>query len=211
MNLVGFVDACDAPTPRQRTRTRTQFNTPSMSADLQHEHPFDIDFATGLSMNFPDLGLSQSAFLNPGQLLYSESTSDLKVESSPAPRRVLYPTQLGVTLHTTTRMAILRSMLNGRLLLNRSGSRLRRCFRLLPSRSCISPRRPRPRLRWKAISSCGIPVPPALLTAYPYSLRLCPPLRRQVAVAVRLWGSRTLHRVQRSPSPPGLTGESPGE
>ena len=53
-----------------------------MSADIQHEYPFDLSFA--------DLELSQSAFLNPGQLPWSESKSDFKVESSPAPQPVFF-------------------------------------------------------------------------------------------------------------------------
>jgi hypothetical protein len=65
-------------------------NTPSMSADIQHEYPFDISFAPGSTMSFADLELSQSAFLNPGQLPWSESKSDFKVESSPAPQPVFY-------------------------------------------------------------------------------------------------------------------------
>ncbi len=70
-------------------------NTPSMSADIQHDYPFDIGFATGPSMNFPDLDLSQSAFLNPGQLPWSESKSEFKVESSPAPHPVFYADNAG--------------------------------------------------------------------------------------------------------------------
>jgi len=41
-------------------------------------------------MNFADLDLSQSAFLDPRQLLWSESKSDLKFESSPTPHQVFY-------------------------------------------------------------------------------------------------------------------------
>jgi len=70
-------------------------NTPSMSADLPHEYPFDISFATGPSMNFADLDLSQSAFLNPGQLPWSESKSDFKVEPSPTPHQVFYADTAG--------------------------------------------------------------------------------------------------------------------
>jgi len=66
-----------------------------MSADLQHEYPFDIGFATGPSMNFADSDLSQPAFLNPGQLPWSESNSDLKVESSPVPYQVCYADTAG--------------------------------------------------------------------------------------------------------------------
>jgi hypothetical protein len=65
-------------------------NTPSMSADIQHEYPFDLSFATGSTMSFADLELSQSAFLNPGQLPWSESKSDFKVESPPAPQPVFF-------------------------------------------------------------------------------------------------------------------------
>jgi uncharacterized Zn-finger protein len=61
-----------------------------MSADIQHEYPFDLSFATGSTMSFADLELSQSAFLNPGQLPWSESKSEFKVESSPAPQPVFY-------------------------------------------------------------------------------------------------------------------------
>ena len=61
-----------------------------MSADIQHEYPFDIGFATGSSMSFADLDLSQSAFLNPGQLPWSDSKSDFKVESPPVPQSVFY-------------------------------------------------------------------------------------------------------------------------
>jgi hypothetical protein len=64
-------------------------NTPSMSADVQHEYPFDLSF-TGSNMSFADLDLSQTAFLNPGQLPWSESKSDFKVESSPASQQVFY-------------------------------------------------------------------------------------------------------------------------
>jgi hypothetical protein len=65
-------------------------NTPSMSSDIQHEYPFDLGFATSSSMSFADLELSQSAFLNPGQLPWSDSKSDFKVESSPVPQSVFY-------------------------------------------------------------------------------------------------------------------------
>ncbi len=65
-------------------------NTPSMSADIQHEYPFDLGFTTSSSMSFSDLDLSQSAFLNPGQLPWSESKSDFKVESSPASQPVFF-------------------------------------------------------------------------------------------------------------------------
>jgi len=65
-------------------------NTTSISGDIQHEYPFDIGFPTSGSMSFADLDLSQSAFLNPGQLPWSESKSDFKVESSPAPQSVFY-------------------------------------------------------------------------------------------------------------------------
>ncbi|KAH9983759.1 hypothetical protein BJV77DRAFT_1072619 [Russula vinacea] len=41
-------------------------------------------------MSFADLELSQSAFLNPGQLPWSESKSDFKVESPPAPQPVFF-------------------------------------------------------------------------------------------------------------------------
>jgi hypothetical protein len=61
-----------------------------MSADIQHEYPFDISFATGSTMSFADLDLSQSAFLNPGQLPWSETKSDFKLESPPAPQPVFY-------------------------------------------------------------------------------------------------------------------------
>jgi hypothetical protein len=64
-------------------------NTPSMSADIQHEYPFDISFTTS-SMSFADVDLSQSAFLNPGQLPWSDSKSDFKVESSPVPQPVFF-------------------------------------------------------------------------------------------------------------------------
>jgi hypothetical protein len=66
-----------------------------MSADIQHEYPFDIGFATGSSMSFSDLELSQSAFLNPGQLPWSDSKTDFKVESSPAPHQVFYADTAG--------------------------------------------------------------------------------------------------------------------
>ena len=59
-------------------------NTPSMSADIPQEYPFDLGFTTSSSMSFPELDLSQSAFLNPGQLPWSESKSEFKLESSPA-------------------------------------------------------------------------------------------------------------------------------
>ena len=65
-------------------------NTPSMSADIQHEYPFELGFAAGSSMSFADLELSQSAFLNPGQLPWSDSKSDFKVESPPVPQSVFY-------------------------------------------------------------------------------------------------------------------------
>jgi len=61
-----------------------------MSAEIQHDYPFDISFTTGSTMSFADLELSQSGFLNPGQLPWSESKSDFKLESSPAPQPVFY-------------------------------------------------------------------------------------------------------------------------
>jgi hypothetical protein len=65
-------------------------NTPSMSADIQHEYPFDIGFATGSAMSFADLDLSQTAFLNPGQLPWPETKSDFKLESPPTTQPVFY-------------------------------------------------------------------------------------------------------------------------
>jgi hypothetical protein len=64
-------------------------NTP-MSADIQQEYPFDLSFTTNSSMSFAELDLSQSAFLNPGQLPWSESKSEFKLESSPASQSVFY-------------------------------------------------------------------------------------------------------------------------
>jgi hypothetical protein len=61
-----------------------------MAADIQHEYPFDIGFATGSTTSFSDLDLSQSAFLNPGQLPWPETKSDFKLESPPAPQPVFY-------------------------------------------------------------------------------------------------------------------------
>jgi hypothetical protein len=61
-----------------------------MSADIPREHPFDIGFATGPSIAFSDLDLSQSAFLNPGQLPWSESISEFKVESPRARHPVFH-------------------------------------------------------------------------------------------------------------------------
>ncbi|KAH9035630.1 hypothetical protein EDB85DRAFT_853772 [Lactarius pseudohatsudake] len=58
--------------------------TPSMTADIQPEYPFDITFA-GSGVSFQDFDLSQAAFLNPGQLPWSESNTDFKVESPPVP------------------------------------------------------------------------------------------------------------------------------
>ncbi|KAI0281299.1 hypothetical protein BGY98DRAFT_932187 [Russula aff. rugulosa BPL654] len=65
-------------------------NTPSMAADIQQEYPFDLSFTTSSSMSFAELDLSQSAFLNPGQLPWSESKSEFKLESSPASQPVFY-------------------------------------------------------------------------------------------------------------------------
>lgn len=64
--------------------------TPSMTADIQPEYPFDITFATGSGISFQDFDLSQAAFLNPGQLPWSESNTDFKVESPPVPQPVFY-------------------------------------------------------------------------------------------------------------------------
>ena len=57
-----------------------------MSADIQHEYPFDISFASSSGVSFAELDLSQAAFLNPGQLPWSE----FKVESPPVPQPVFY-------------------------------------------------------------------------------------------------------------------------
>ena len=65
-------------------------NTPSMTADIPHEYPFDIGFPTGSSMSFADLDLSQTAFLNPGQLPWPETKSDFKLESPPTSQPVFY-------------------------------------------------------------------------------------------------------------------------
>ncbi len=61
-----------------------------MSADIQHDYPFDITFATGSGVSFAELDLSQTAFLNPGQLPWSEAKTDFKVESPPVPQPVFY-------------------------------------------------------------------------------------------------------------------------
>ena len=66
------------------------FNTPSLSADIQHEYPFELGLAGHPSMSFAEFDLSQSAFLNPGQLPWSDSKSELKSESSPASQPVFY-------------------------------------------------------------------------------------------------------------------------
>ncbi len=66
-------------------------NTPPMSADIQHEYPFDLGFGTSSSsISFAELELSQSAFLNPGQLPWSDSKSDFKVDPTPASQQVFY-------------------------------------------------------------------------------------------------------------------------
>lgn len=64
--------------------------TPPMTTDIQHDYPFDISFATGSGMSFAELDLSQAAFLNPGQLPWSESDTDFKVECPPVPQPVFY-------------------------------------------------------------------------------------------------------------------------
>ena len=66
-----------------------------MSADIQHEYPFDIGFATGSNMSSSDLDISQSAFVNPSQLPWSESKSEFKVESSRRPHPVSYADTAG--------------------------------------------------------------------------------------------------------------------
>ena len=55
-----------------------------MSADIQQEYPFDLGLTPNSSMSFAEFDLSQSAFLNPGQLPWSESKPEFKLESSPA-------------------------------------------------------------------------------------------------------------------------------
>ena len=66
------------------------FNTPTLSADIQHEYPFELGLASHPSMSFAEFDLSQSDFLNPGQLPWSDSKSELKSESSPASQPVFY-------------------------------------------------------------------------------------------------------------------------
>ena len=63
-------------------------NTPSMSADIQQEYPFDLSFTKSLSMSLAELDLPQSDFLNPCQLPWTESKSKFKLESSPASQQV---------------------------------------------------------------------------------------------------------------------------
>ena len=66
-------------------------NTPSMmSAEIQHQYPFDLGLTTSSSMSFAEFDLSQSAYLNPGQLPWSDSKSELKIESSPASQPLFY-------------------------------------------------------------------------------------------------------------------------
>jgi uncharacterized Zn-finger protein len=57
-----------------------------MTADIQNEYPFDVTYST----SFAELDLSQTAFLNPGQLPWSEAKTDFKVESPPVPQPVFY-------------------------------------------------------------------------------------------------------------------------
>ena len=64
-------------------------NTPSMSADI-HECPFDLGLTSSSSMSFAEFDLSQSAFLSPGQLPWSDSKSELKIETSHASQPVFY-------------------------------------------------------------------------------------------------------------------------
>jgi hypothetical protein len=61
-----------------------------MSADIQNEYPFDITYSASSGVSFAELDLSQTAFLNPGQLPWSEAKTDFKVESSPVPQPVFY-------------------------------------------------------------------------------------------------------------------------
>jgi hypothetical protein len=69
-----------------------------MSADIQHDYPFDITFASDSAVNFAELDMSQAAFLDPGQLPWSEtdfkvvpwSETDFKVESPSVPQPVFY-------------------------------------------------------------------------------------------------------------------------
>lgn len=60
-----------------------------MSADIQNEYPFDISF-TSSGVGFAELDLSQTAFLDPGQLPWTEAKTDFKVESPPVPQPVFY-------------------------------------------------------------------------------------------------------------------------
>ena len=57
-----------------------------MSADIQHEYPLDISFATSSSVSFAEVDLSQVAFRNPGQL----PRSQFKVESPSVSQPVFY-------------------------------------------------------------------------------------------------------------------------
>lgn len=69
--------------------TENSYHSTPMSADIQNEYPFDITYSNS-AVNFAELDLSQTAFLNPGQLPWSEAKSDFKVESSPVPQPVFY-------------------------------------------------------------------------------------------------------------------------
>lgn len=60
-----------------------------MTADIQNEYPFDISY-TSSGVSFAELDLSQTAFLNPGQLPWTEAKTDFKVESPPVPQPVFY-------------------------------------------------------------------------------------------------------------------------
>ena len=61
--------------------SENSYSAPSMSADLQHEYPFDIGFATGPGMDFADLDLSQSAHGRPASAPALVHPSDM----SPSP------------------------------------------------------------------------------------------------------------------------------
>ena len=64
-----------------------------MSADIQREYHFDIVFATGSTMTFAEIDLSQSAFLNSCQRPWRESKSYNDFNSSLAVDAQLFASQ----------------------------------------------------------------------------------------------------------------------
>ncbi|KAI0297598.1 hypothetical protein B0F90DRAFT_881739 [Multifurca ochricompacta] len=147
-----------------------QQNMPPLTADIQHEYPFDIGFPTGssMSMSFADLDLSQTAFLNPGQLPWSETKSDLKLESPPVPQQVFYADPGSYAFYSDSNSG--SAAVDAQLFAPQppQSHPLRKCSPAYLNKSFTLAQQPKLRWRWRGNLICSTQPLPLHLIHYPH-------------------------------------------